>query len=78
MSFQSACDELAKSIKQARDDAYELGSIRATILVNFGPTSQSLSRYGFNIPTEGPENTDSTEKLLFFVLKELKKRIEKT
>lgn len=76
LSLEAAITEFAQTINNVDKTAHELGSVRATILVNFGPSSGSLKRYGFQIDKEGPDNTDSTEKILLFVLRSLTKRIE--
>jgi hypothetical protein len=75
MGYEQAIEKLGEAISNAQENAHALGSIRATILVNFGPTSLSKKRYGFEIPTEGPDNKDSTESLLIFVLRKLNERI---
>jgi hypothetical protein len=76
MGLETAIETLGEAVRHAQDNAHALGAIRATILVNFGPTSLSKKRYGFEIPTEGPDNKDSTESLLIFVLRKLHERIE--
>lgn len=67
----SAFEAIAGVIKEAQDNSFQLGEIRATLLVNFGPTSLSMHRYGFQIDKEGLENTDKTINILSFVLTKL-------
>lgn len=56
--MERALEEIAKALQQFRSDTEELATVRATLLVNFGPTSQSKNRYGFQIDKEGLQNND--------------------
>lgn len=72
--IEHALKALGEAIQDAVDNASALASIRATLLVNFGPTSRSQERYGFQIDSEGCDNKDSTLKILYFVLDKLIER----
>ncbi len=74
MPIENALNELGKAIQTAQDDAYAHAEVRATLLANFGPTSRSLERYGFQIETEGSANNDRTIQILVFVLEKLIER----
>lgn len=70
MSIEILIVELTTVLQKAKDNEHELGSLRATLLVNFGPGSLGQERYGFCI-SDKSASEDSTSLLLVYVLDRL-------
>ncbi len=74
--IDAALIQLNETLAELRSESNQAAEVRATIIVNFGPTGRLSGKYGFKIETDGIHSSHTTMQLLMAVLEGLVKHAD--